>query len=58
MVHVGSLKVEEVKEGRVVDGERGHAFFVFLNEFVDRTHERDSRSCHGEEAGFVAAPPR
>ena len=23
MVHVGSLKVEEVKEGRVVDGERG-----------------------------------
>ena len=23
MVHVGGLKVEEVKEGRVVDGERG-----------------------------------
>ena len=23
MVHVGGLKVEEVEEGRVVDGERG-----------------------------------
>ena len=29
MVHVGDLKVEEVKEGRVVDGERGRHLFIF-----------------------------
>ena len=34
MVHVGDLKVEEVKEGRVVDGERGRHLFIFYFIFL------------------------